>query len=178
MLNHNLRWFHCGPPVSDLRIEEVQANLGVRLPSGFLDWVRGCDGGRCEPCVFDFVHPDNGSIITSSIGYLFSFRAPMDPFLKRIYRNDPDLWRTMDIEPWWTIEDENLWERPEHFPRGLIGFADNGFGDQICFDYRSGTDNSNPPVVFWLHELDPNPIALIANDFDTFAASLRADEVG
>ncbi len=109
------------------------------------------------------------------MGFLFSFREPMDDYLKRILKTDPDLWRDMDIQPWWTIEDENLLERPEHFDVGLIAFSDNGFGDHICFDYRLGRNDPNPAVVIWLHEFWPNSVGFIAKDFDAFAASLRSD---
>ena len=176
MPESKFNWSFCGPPVSEQRIQRVQQSLGVRFPAGFLDWVRICDGGLARKCIFDFVHPTDGSVESDGMGYLFSFREPMDKYLKDIYRNDPDLWRDMDIQPWWTFEDINNLERAEHFTPGLIAFADNGSGDHICFDYRSGKDNPNPPIVIWLHEFYPNPVGFIASDFDAFTASLRADD--
>jgi hypothetical protein len=167
-------WSFCGPPITDQRIEEVQQSLGVRFPDQFLDWVKICDGGLKRDSVFDYVHPSDRSIEADAMGYLFSFREPMDRYLKEIYRNDLDLWRAMDIQPWWTIEDINQLERAEHFPAGLIAFADNGSGDHICFDYRSNMSASNPSIAIWLHEFYPDSIGWIAQDFATFAGSLRA----
>jgi hypothetical protein len=66
-------------------------------------------------------------------------------------------------------------ERAEHFPEGLIAFADNGSGDHICFDYRSDKNNPSPTIVIWLHEFWPDSAGFIAKDFDAFAASLRSD---
>ncbi len=166
-------WSFCGPPATEERIKEVQHNLGLRFPEQFLDWVRTCDGGLKKHNVFDFVHPSDGSVESDGMGFLHSFREPMDRYLKDIYRNDLDLWRDMDIQPWWTIEDINLLERAEHFPEGLIAFADNGCGDHICFDYRSNKADPNPPIVIWLHEFYPDSVGRIARDFATFAASLR-----
>jgi cell wall assembly regulator SMI1 len=168
-------WSFCGPPVTKERIHEVQQNLGVRFPEQFLDWVGICDGGLKKHNAFDFVHPSDGKVESDGMGFLYSFREPMDRYLKDIYRNDPDLWRDMDIRPWWTIEDINLLERAEHFPEGLIAFADNGSGDHICFDYRSDKNNPSPTIVIWLHEFWPDSAGFIAKDFDAFAASLRSD---
>ena len=166
-------WSFCGPPVTKERIHEVQQHLGVCFPEQFLDWVTICDGGLKKHNVFDFVHPSDGNVESDGMGFLYSFREPMDRYLKHIYRNDPDLWRDMEIQPWWTIEDVNLLERAEHFPAGLLAFADNGSGDHICFDYRLNRTDRNPPVVMWLHEFYPDSVGQIASDFATFAASLR-----
>lgn len=171
-------WSFCGPPVSEQRIEVVQQNLGIRFPKRFLEWVRTCDGGLKRSSIFDFIHPSDGSTEIDGMGFLYSFREPMDRYLKDIYRNDPDLWKDMDIQPWWTIEDINLFERAEHFPAGLIAFADNGSGDHLCFDYRSDKGSSMPPIVIWLHEFYPDSVGLIAGDFTTFAASLRPNDDG
>lgn len=167
-------WSFCGPPVTNERIQEVQQNLGVRFPDQFLNWVKMCDGGLRRHRLFDYVHPSDESVETDGMGFLYSFREPMDRYLKGIYRNDPDLWRDMDIQPWWTIEDVNLLERAEHFTSGLIAFADNGCGDHICFDYRSNKSDPNSPIVIWLHEFYPDSVGQISRNFAEFASSLRA----
>jgi hypothetical protein len=98
----------------------------------------------------------------------------MDTYLKQIYRYDKDLWADMDIQPWWTIEDHNVLERPDHFTPGLISFADGG-GNFSCFDYRAGRDNLDPPIVFWDHEFHSfgeEPF-FVAKNFREFLALLR-----
>jgi hypothetical protein len=99
----------------------------------------------------------------------------MDKYLKDIYRNDRDLWKDMNIQPWWTIEDDNVFERPDHFTPGLIAFAQEGGGNFTCFDYRAGKDNPDPPIVFWHHELHScgeEPF-YVARNFGKFVELLR-----
>jgi hypothetical protein len=99
----------------------------------------------------------------------------MDKYLKHIYRYDKDLWIDMDIQPWWTIEDHNVLERPDHFTPGLISFADDGGSNLSCFDYRARRDDPDPPIVFWHHELHScgeEPF-FVAENFRAFLASIR-----
>jgi hypothetical protein len=66
---------------------------------------------------------------------------------------------------------------PECFPEGLVVFADTGCGDLICFDYRQGTDNPNPSIVYWFHEAEPGKdVSFIANNFEEFLGMLTQPE--
>jgi hypothetical protein len=168
-------WTTYSEPVSESRIAEVQERLGVRFPAAFLDWVRHHNGGYPEPGCFPFLNTATGEREEGGIGALLDFRESMDTYLKQIYRNDPDLWKDMDIQPWRTIEDENLDDRVDHFTPGLIAFAEDGGGNYLCFDYRGGKDNPDPPIVFWHHEFHSGgeePF-FVATSFDTLVDLLR-----
>ena len=171
----DLKWTTNSDPVSEERILEVQANLGVRFPKTFLECVRKWNGGRAGPHSFSCFDVEGNQQDEAGFAALLDFREPMDKYLKQIYRNDPDLWRDMDISPWWNIEDDNLFERPDHFTRGLIAFGEDGSGNYVCFDYRNGNDNPDPPVVFWHHEFhsDGEEPFFVARNFDAFLEMLR-----
>ena len=64
--------------------------------------------------------------------------------------------------------------KPEFFPENLIVFAEVGNGDLVCFDYREGKDNPDPPVVYWCHEYPENEnVSFIAKNFEEFIGMLR-----
>ena len=175
MTARELMWNSYAEPVSEERIAEVEECLGVRFPAQFLECVRKWNGGNPEPHCFPYFHTEWKETDEGGFGALLDFREPMDKYLKDIYRNDRDLWNDMDIQPWWTIEDNNLWERPDHFTPGLIAFAEDGGGNYICFDYRNGKDNPDPPIVFWDHEFHSGgeePF-FVAKNFDAFLDLLR-----
>jgi hypothetical protein len=175
MARREFVWTTYSEPVSESRIAEVQARLGVRFPEAFLDWVRHHNGGYPEPGCFAFLNTATGEMDEGGIGALLDFRESMDKYLKQIYRNDPDLWKDMDIQPWWTIEDENLDDRVDHFTPGLIAFAEDGGGNYLCFDYRGGKDNPDPPIVLWHHEFHSGgeePF-FVAKNFDALVDLLR-----
>ncbi len=175
MSRPELKWESYVAAIPEQRIADVQNNLEVRFPETFLDCVRKCNGGRPEPHCFSYYHTEWKESDEGGFGVLLDFREPMDIYLKNIHRNDPDLWRDMDIQPWWTIEDTNLLERVDHFTPGLIAFAEDGGGNYICFDYRDGKHNPNPPIVFWHHEFHSGgeePF-FVAKDFDSFLNMLR-----
>ena len=68
----------------------------------------------------------------------------------------------------------NYLDPPEFFPEGLIAFADVGNGDLICFDYRKGKDNPDPPVVYWNHEANVGEdVSFVAKNFEEFMGMLR-----
>lgn len=63
---------------------------------------------------------------------------------------------------------------PEFFPENLVAFAEDGGGNRTCFDYRSNTSSSNPPVVHWNHEASVDEdVSFIANNFDEFIENLE-----
>lgn len=171
----DIGWTTSAEPVSDERIMAVQATLGVKLPDSFLDCVRKWNSGHPEPDCFLYLDTQENRWDQGSVGALLDFREPMDKYLKDIYRNDRDLWRDMDIEPWWTIEDHNVLNRADHFTPGLIAFTQDGGGNFTCFDYRSGRSSPDPPIVFWHHELHAcgeEPF-FVAKNFGDFLEMLR-----
>ena len=66
---------------------------------------------------------------------------------------------------------------PEFFPKGLVAFGEDGGGDFICFDYREGKDNPNPPIVYWRHDANEGEdVSFIAKDFETFIGMLKSED--
>ena len=168
-----LRWTGCQEPVDLDRIRAVERKAGVKLPETLVRAVLGCNGGNVEPEYFRVSLPKHGSEIWG-FGPLLNFREPMDAELKRIRREDRDLWSQMDIAPWESIDDY-FDDPPEHRPRGLFPLADNGCGDLLALDYRDPS-RAEPPVVLWLHEESDEPPIFVAESFDALLAMLRPGE--
>lgn len=169
----DFRWFGCGEPISEERIAAVQRRLGVRFPSSFLKCVRTCDGGDPGDFGYKVGVPGFEQPWTFGIGRLITFREPMPPDVKRRLLTEPDAWREVGIEPWTSIEDYFV-DPPEGLQAGLTPFADTGSGDLLCFDWRNGKDNPNPPIVIWLHEfIEEEPVVYLAENFDAFVKSLE-----
>lgn len=127
-------------------IEEVQKRLGVKFPSLLIECVKNNNEGCPHRDSFFLIRPD-GSKEEAGISAFLSFD------LDDIFRNIVE-----------TYEDP-----PEYFPQGIMAFANGVGGDLICFDYRDGKDNLNPPVVYWSHEYEENEgISYLADNFDDF----------
>ena len=62
--------------------------------------------------------------------------------------------------------------RNDRLPEGIIPFAEDGGGDQICLDYRQG--RRQPRVVYWSHEEEKDQsIFPLADSFTEFLAMLE-----
>jgi hypothetical protein len=61
----------------------------------------------------------------------------------------------------WSSVDEEFWQRS-------IVLLDLGNGDQVLADPGSGSDQENPPVVYFCHESDDEPISELAPSFSRY----------
>ena len=141
--------------VKSEHIEEAQRRLGVKFPPLLIECVKNNNEGRPKRSSFDFILPD-GNDEGASLAAFKSFDLNESDNIV-LYQEDP----------------------PEYFPKGLIAFGEDGGGDLICFDYRTGKDNLNPPVVYWSHEYEENEgISYLADNFDDFMDMLfeRAED--
>ena len=144
----------CYEVVSDERINYVEETIGVKFPKSYRELVKRCDGGYPVKDEFDYYDEDFEEVLPGSIGgFLNLGESPYGHVLKLFY------------------------SPPEFFPEGLIAFTDNGGGDFVCFDYRQGKDNLDPPIVYWSHEADEGKdISFIAPNFDAFIKMLYRSE--
>jgi hypothetical protein len=168
-----MQWEDCRPPVGEERIADVQRTHGIRFPNAFLDIVRACDSGQLPDAYFTINLPGFDTPLEFGIGQLLSFRAPMRRDIRERMLWEPNAWRGVYESPWTSIEDI-IDDPPEEFDRGLIAFAQTGAGDLICFDWRKGKSDPDPPIVIWLHEFtDDEPVVPVAPNFKTFLDNLQ-----
>ena len=119
-------------------IENFEHKVGYKFSDTFKNCVIDYNGGRPTLSAFDTEMEKE-----REMKLLLSFN-----------KNDKEnIWNT------------NEWVESElDFAKNLIAFADDNFGNLICFD----ANNNN--VVFWNHEIDTTEF--IAKDFDTFLGCL------
>jgi len=119
-MNNSIRWISENDIVNKSIIEKVESILGVKFPNDYIEIVIENDGGYPKPNRFDL----NGN--EEVFNNLLSFE-------EEDYSNIINSYN--DIKG-------RLIEK-------IIPFAEDPFGNMICFDYR---DNNQPVVVFWEHE--------------------------
>jgi hypothetical protein len=149
-------WYEdsCHGNVEDRQIQFIESSIGVTLPKKYIDLVKVCDGGCPRREDFKYFNEYRKSYSISGIGgFLFLNNSKYSDFL------------------------EEFKSPPEFFPQGLIAFADTGGGDLICFDYRQGKDNLDPPIVYWSHGGEEGKdVSFIAKNFEEFIGMLYEPE--
>lgn len=141
----------CCGKVEKLRIKLLEKEMEIRFPRSFINFIENCDGGVPVACDFQYI----------DIFYSRNRIECIGSFLSLNFTRDNNLY--------------SFWQTPsEFFPVGLIAFAENGGGDYICFDYRQGKDNLNPPIVYWNHEANiGKDVSFVANNFEEFLGMLK-----
>ncbi len=135
-----------------IAIQEVQKQLGVQFPNLLLECIKNNNGGR--PARTDFIL-QHGKKKESGLAAFLSFDLKDKDVNIVAYYEDP----------------------PEYFPEGLIAFGSTGGSSMICFDYRNGKDNLNPPIVYWDSGIEENQgISYLADNFDDFMDMLYEPE--
>jgi SMI1-KNR4 cell-wall len=136
------------------RVQLIEKELRITFPSTFINALRNNDGGIPSKNIFHYSDVRNDRIYANCIGAFLCINPNQYGDLLSTYK-DP----------------------PEFFPEGLVAFAEDGGGNLICFDYREGRDNPNPPIVYWNHEADiGKDVSFVAKDFETFIEMLKADD--
>jgi hypothetical protein len=168
-----MQWEFYDPPVGEERIAEVQRTHGIRFPDAFLDIVRSGDSGQLPDAYFMVALPWFDTPDGFGIGEILSFRVPMRRDIRERMMWDPNAWRGVYESPWTSIEDL-IEDPPEGFDPGLVAFAQTGAGDLICFDWRKGKSDPDPPIVIWLHEFtDDGPVVPVAPNFKALLDNLQ-----
>lgn len=150
----SIEWDICNGLVSNSRIKYLEDTIGIKFPKTFTEVIKNCDRGYPKKDEFRYFDSFlNRSFLCGVGSFLGLEDSQYDDFLK------------------------NYLNPPEFFPKDIIGFAITGNGDFICFDYRKGKDNPDPPIVYWNHEADiGKDVSFIANNFDDFLGMLKEPE--
>ena len=128
------------------QIKAIEHQFQIKLPLQYINYLD--QNGYAEPFKSDFIYFDrcHQKERLSGIGAFLNF----------------------NFESYNSILRDNLLP-PEFFPKDIIAFAEVGNGDYICFDYRQGKDNINPPIVYWSHGADiGKDVSFIADNFEAF----------
>jgi hypothetical protein len=148
-----MKWYRCNRQASDNAINAVEKALKLKLPATYICLMKQCDAGVPQDTDFEYFDVSYGKYIEQAIGVFLGIEAAEYTVLG-------------------TFQDP-----PEFFPDGLIAFAETGNGDYICFDYRQGKDNPDPPIVYWNHEADiGKDVSFVANTFEEFLGMLKEPE--
>jgi len=139
-------WFEpTEDPIDPRQIDGAEAPLGIRFPVSYRSVLADHHNSYGDA---DFAVP--GTAYGASIGHWLSLR-PWD---------QESVWSSLSTWP------EN------QLPQTVIPFGQDGGGNCICFDYRSGAD---PSVAVWYHELSgTDGLVTVAPTFDNFVGLLRA----
>ncbi|MHB1042660.1 MAG: SMI1/KNR4 family protein [Eubacteriales bacterium] len=105
-------------------ISIVEGAFGVKFPEDYIECVMKNHGGH--PTLDIFYIDGRGETV---FNWLLSFNSDDVLFIVKIYNDIRD--RLVD---------------------DIYPFADDPFGNFICFDYRKGKDKP-PSIAFWDHEL-------------------------
>ena len=124
-----MNWNYVKPLKSANLINEFENLVGYEFPKDFKEFVMQYNGGRPEHKTFD-----------------------TDSTEERVF-NDLLSFNKEDISTIWKTNEGNI----EGLPDKYVVFADDPFGNLICFD----KDNDN--VIFWNH--DDESVEHIANTF-------------
>ncbi len=145
----------CFGKVSEEKFSFLEEKMGVKLPKSYKENIKDCDGGYPLKSIFKYYSNYFEEISEGSIGAFIRIDNPEGANLLSDY-----------------------YKKPELFPEGLIAFGENGGGDFICFDYRQGKDNLDPPIVYWFHEVagTGKDVSFIAKNFEEFIGMLYTDE--
>jgi hypothetical protein len=134
-----------------IKVEEM---IGIRFPHSYFEMIYTRDGSTPKPNIFEYYDIDYEFNVKNCIGSFLCINPNQYGDLLSTYLNPP-----------------------EFFPKGLVAFAEDGGGNLICFDYREGKDNPNPPIVYWNHEADiGKDVSFVAKDFETFIGMLKSDD--
>ena len=125
-MNNKIKWDRKLVPVNEEIIHDVENKLGIKFPDDYIHCVIENHGARPIPKVYD---------IGDKKGKVFGFLLSYD-------KNDD----------YYFIDEYNALK--EILSIGVIPFADDPIGNNICFDYRE--DKDNPVVVYWDHEIAAN----------------------
>ncbi|MET3928812.1 hypothetical protein ABIE51_000699 [Lysobacter sp. OAE881] len=126
--------------IDDRVINGAELLLGVQFPSGYRRIALAFDGAFGD---LDFPLPGTGRRAQASIGHWLSLIP----------------WRSSSVWSWLACWGEH------QLPRAVIPIAENGGGDLLCLDYRSG---SEPSLCFWFHELGEDGLYPVAESFDSW----------
>jgi len=130
-----IRWRRT-KPIDISYIRKTEELLGIKFPEDYVQCVLENNSGIPTPKAFD---PEGRNTAV----------------FQRLLSHDPN-------SPTYIVSDYNAIR--DRLPEGVYPFAEDPFGNFICFDYRK--DKENPSIVFWDHEKpDHKNIFPVCNSF-------------
>jgi hypothetical protein len=120
-----VEWIFPSNPSMEMDVQVAEGIMGIKFPNDYKECAMKYGGGIPQPQVFDV--ENWGEAVFDRI---FSFDSS-DPYY-------------YIANEWNGIKDRLI--------DGIYPIACEGFGNDICFDYREGKEKP-PKVVFWDHEI-------------------------
>lgn len=147
-------WLDKGKQITHAEVISTETLMNIKLPRSYIELIKNHDGGTPKKDTFCYLDVVSQKLRKSGIGAFLSMQTKNT--LNMVY----------------------YFKQPaEYFPEGLIAFAQPGNGDFICFDYRKGKDNPDPPIVYWNHEADVGKeVSFVAQNFEEFLEMLQEPE--
>lgn len=137
----NIRWICENDKVESMVILKVESQFGITFPKDFVECITRNDGGYPKPD--RFILNGNEEVFNN----LLSFDEEDSGNIIESYNDVND-----------------------RLPKKIIPFAEDPFGNLICFDY---SNNGQPNIVFWEHEkVFTNKKLAISYVCDTFTSLL------
>lgn len=137
-----IKWERIVEGVDETIITKVEKNFSIKFPQEYKECVLKYNGGHPVPNIFYFTDKGEGLF-----DHLLSFTS--DPNIEEVY----------DIVS-------------DYIPEGIIPFATDPFGNDICFDYRK--NKKLPNIVFRNQdEIGEESIEFICETFVEFLESLH-----
>ncbi|WP_052002357.1 SMI1/KNR4 family protein [Halalkalibacter wakoensis] len=122
-MHDKIEWRFAKNPATERVLNEVEKELNIRLPIAYRELLTRYNGARPKPNVIHSKGKSNGKVVKTFLN---------------IY---PIKGGIRDVMSWLKA----------NIPQNVIPFANDPFGNYICFDYRSGK-TTEPTIVFWDHE--------------------------
>ena len=141
MNNESVSWKFCDQPVTDKLIKEVERMFTIKFPDDYRECAKENNAGQPVPDIFNL--SGRGEEVFNS---LLSLVSSGSNYIGKVYQ----ILKT-------------------RLPENVYPFADDPFGNYICFHYSD--DKSLPEIVFWDHELET--ITKICNSFKELIESLH-----
>jgi hypothetical protein len=133
----------------------VESEINLKLPKTYVEFILPNDGCCVDPDEFVYFDQEKQRYVGSGVGSFLRFGKNADS--------------SQGLLNEWLFP-------PQYFDRRLLAFAENN-GDYICFDYRKGKANLDPPVVYWSHEAEEGKdVSFLADNFEAFLKMLKTDE--
>lgn len=136
-----VEWKYTTDPVGIDEIGKAEKAMGVKFPKDYVECAKTNHQGHPSPDKFD-CEKRKGLVFN----YLYSLKEGDSDYIVDVYKSYQD----------------------GRMEKGLVPFADDPGGDEICFDYRK--DKNNPSVVYWDHEIAfDDPEGAISYVCDSFS---------
>ena len=145
----DIEWLFTHEPAEEQDIISIESALSIKFPSDYIECAKKHNGGNPSFQVYDFEGKQE-AVFNGLLGLC----SKESNFILDVYEDVQD-----------------------RLVKGVYPFADDPFGNLICFDYRNNT--GIPTVVFWDHEISQEnrekAIIPICDTFTELLFKLRAE---